>query len=122
MKDQRLTVFRGALEGLIESLNAAVRVDRWSDEEPPPEPLRIAASKLLERLGTAGRLASGTFSGSPADMNTVSLIAAKMKRLDAAYVTYRKSIEVSPGQTANARQAAATLEAAIGEESAHAAL
>ena len=80
MKDQRIKVFRGALEGLIESLDALVRVSRWSEPDPPPDPLRSAASKLMDRLGTAGRLSSGTFVGTPADTNKVEAMITTMRR------------------------------------------
>ena len=115
MKDQRLKVFRGALDGLIESLDAFVRISRWDGAdgaEAPPEPLRTAAAKLLDRLGTAGRLSSGTFLGSPADTNKVNTMFAAMKRLDAAYVGYRKRVETTPAES---REAVATLEAEIAE-------
>jgi hypothetical protein len=115
MKDQRLKVFRGALEGLIESLDALVRVSRWAEAEPPPEPLQAAAAKLLDRLGTAGRLSSGTFVGTAADTTKVNAMFATMKRLDAAYVTYRKRVDSSPAQQ---KDAAATLEAEIAEATA----
>ena len=116
MKDQRLKVFRGALEGLIESLDALVRVSRWSEADPPPDPLRAAASKLLDRLGTAGRLSSGTFVGTPSDANKVEAMFTTMRRLDAAYVVYRKRVDSAPTQ---ASDAAATLEAEIGEATAN---
>jgi len=118
MKDQRLKVFRGALEGLIESLDALVRVSRWTEAEPPPEPLRAAAAKLLDRLGTAGRLSSGTFMGTPADTAKVNAMFATMKKLDAAYVGYRSRASSAPEQAA---EAAATLEAEIAEATAGAA-
>jgi hypothetical protein len=111
MKDQRLKVFRGALEGLIESLDALVRVSRWSEADPPPDPLRTAAAKLLDRLGTAGRLSSGT----PTDTTKVNAMFATMRRLDVAYVSYRKRVESAPEQ---AGEAAATLEAEIAEATA----
>jgi hypothetical protein len=116
MKDQRLKVFRGALEGLIESLDALVRVTRWSEADAPPDPLRTAASKLLDRLGTAGRLSSGTFVGTPSDANKVEAMLTTMRRLDAAYVVYRKRVDSTPAQ---ASDAAATLEAEIGEATAN---
>jgi hypothetical protein len=112
MKDQRLKIFRHAVEGVIESLDALVRVSRWSGADEPPEPLRVAVSKLVERLGTADRLSSGTFRGSPADVNKVGAMCTAMKRLDAAYVTYRKRVESTPDQ---AVAAAAALEAEIAE-------
>jgi hypothetical protein len=113
MRDQRLQVFRGALEGLIESLDALVRVTRWSDTtEAPPAPLRAAAAKVAERLGVADRLASGRFVGSPADTRFVEAICAKMKRLDVAYVAYRKRLEREPDERGDA---AAALETDIAE-------
>ena len=114
MKDLRLKVFREALEGLIESLDAIVRVSRWADPEPPPEPLRIAASKLLDRLGTAGRLCSGTFVGTPTDTAKVNAMIAAMKKLDVAYVTYRKQTESAQPSP----DAIGTLEADIAEATA----
>jgi len=116
MKDQRLKVFRGALEGLIESLDALVRVSRWSEADPPPDPLRAAASKLLDRLGTAGRLSSGAFVGTPSDATKVEAMFRTMRRLDAAYVVYRKRMDQVPTAPSDA---AATLEADIAEATAN---
>jgi hypothetical protein len=118
MKDQRLKVFRSAVEGVIESLDALVRVSRWTEPEPPPEPLRTAVAKLVDRLGTADRLSSGAFLGSPADVNKVTAMCATMKKLDAAYVTYRKRIQSTPEETVDA---AAALETEIIEATAGAA-
>jgi hypothetical protein len=115
MKDQRLQVFRLAVEGLLESLDAFVRVSRWSEPEPPPEPLRTAVSKLVDRLGTADRLASANFLGSATDVNKVTAMCLTMKRLDAAYVAYRQRVESVPDQ---ARNAVAALEIEIGEATA----
>jgi hypothetical protein len=92
MKDQRLQVFRLAVEGLLESLDAFVRVSRWSEPEPPPEPLRTAT-----------------------DVNKVTAMCLTMKRLDAAYVAYRQRVESVPDQ---ARDAVAALEIEIGEATA----
>ena len=106
MKDQRVKVFRAAHDALVESLSALVRVARWSDAvESPPEPLRVAVSKLSERLGTADRLASGTFVGTPTDATRVNAMCATMKRLDVAYVAYRKRLEGKPEQTGDAASA-----------------
>jgi hypothetical protein len=115
MKDQRLKVFQAALDALIESLDALVRVTRWDDSEPLPEPLRAAVSKLNDRLGSADRLASGAFVGSPADASRVSAMCGTMKRLDAAYVAYRKRLESTPDQAAGAT---AALESDIAEATA----
>jgi hypothetical protein len=115
MKDQRLKVFRAALDEVTESLDAFVRVARWVDPESPPEPLRSAVSKLVERLGTADRVASGTFVGSPADMSRVSAMCTTMKRLDGAYVAYRRRLESKSELPVDA---AATLEQDIAEATA----
>jgi hypothetical protein len=113
MRDQRLKVFRAALDGLLESLEALVRVARWSDAtEAPPEPLRAAASKLTERLGVADRLTSSSFVGTPDDTVKVNSMCATMKRLDGAYVAYRKRVESEPGDT---RGATTALESDIAE-------
>ena len=108
MKDQRLKAFRTALDGLTESLEALVRVARWTDVEAPPEPLRSAVAKLTERLSSADRLASGAFVGTPADTSKVNAMCATMKRLDAAYVAYRKRVTVKPNHAADAAQALET--------------
>lgn len=112
MKDQRLKVFRAALDALVESLNAQVRVARWTDVEAPPEPLRKAVSKLTERLGTADRLVSGTFVGTQIDTSKVNGMCATMKRLDGAYVAYRKRLDLKPDLVADA---ASALESDIAE-------
>jgi len=58
---------RGALESLVESLDATVRLARWdSGGNAAPEPLKKSASQLVQRLGAATRLASGKFVGAPA--------------------------------------------------------
>ena len=105
MKDQRLQVFRSAVDSLTESLEALVRVSRWSDTEAPPEALSAAVSKLMERLGVASRLSSTPFRGTPTDTRKVSAMCAAMKRLDAAYVIYRKRITSTPGEVVDAATA-----------------
>ena len=92
MKDERVIFFRKALDGLIESLEATIRVTGWSGDESVPEPLKESASRLVARLGTADRLASDTFSGSATDTARVSAMCAAMRRLDAAYVAYRQKL------------------------------
>jgi hypothetical protein len=108
MRDQRLKVFRATLNALTESLEALVRVTRWTDREAPPEPLRTAVGKLTERLGSADRLASGAFIGSRADTIKVNAICATMKRLDAAYAAYRTRVDAKPDHAADAAQALET--------------
>ena len=112
MKDNRIKVFRAAVEGLLESLDAYVRVERWSDPGAVPEPLHTAATKLVDRLGTADRLASGVFVGTPADSTKVTAMCSAMKRLDAAYISYRHQVDRGHNHEATA---SAALEAEIGE-------
>jgi porphobilinogen deaminase len=112
MKDQRIKVFRGAVDDLLESLEAHLRVSRWSDPGGVPEPLSVAATKLLTRLGVAHRLASGVFVGTPTDSNKVGAMCVAMKRLDVAYVTYRTQVERAPHDSTTA---SVTLEAEIAE-------
>jgi len=102
MKDQRLKTFRSALDALVESLEALIRVARWGDLELPPEPLRTAVAKLAERLAIADRLVSGTFVGTALDKSKVTAMCATMKQLDVAYVLYRKRIDAAPEQIPHA--------------------
>jgi hypothetical protein len=93
-KDPRIVAFRGALESLIESLDATVRIARWeAGGEPVPEPLRHSAEQLQGRLGSANRLAAGRFVGAPAVVATSNAIKEAVRDLDAALVAYRKRIE-----------------------------
>jgi hypothetical protein len=112
MKEHRMQVFRSAIEGLIESLEAVIRLSRWSDTEPKPEPLVLSAGKLLDRLGTADRLSSAKFHGTPAEMNKVAAMCVVLKRLDAAYLAYRQQID-SPTRE-NADDAVVALETEVG--------
>ena len=111
MKDARVTLFRKTLEGLVESLDATVRVNRWTANESVPEPLKESAARLVGRLGTVDRLASNNFTGSANDVARVNAMVVAMRRLDAAYVTYRARV-VRPSE----RDLAATaLDAEIDE-------
>lgn len=93
-KDPRIAAFRGALESLIESLDATVRMVRWEAEgEPIPEVLRQSAGQLLDRLGAANRLAADKFIGAPAVVATSDAIKEAVRGLDAAFTSYRKRAE-----------------------------
>jgi hypothetical protein len=96
MKDSRVAIFRKTLDGLIESLDATVRIERWAGTDSVPEPLRDSAGQLLVRLGAANRLAAGRFSGSRADEMRVKTIADAVRRLDVAYVAYCQSRAHAP--------------------------
>ena len=102
MNAQRLKVFRTAIEGLIESLEAVVRIARWDGDDAPPEPLVASAAKLVERLGVADRLSTAKFHGPAADVNVVTAMCKAMKRLDEAFRAYRQQTELSQDRVAEA--------------------
>ena len=91
MKDRRVVVLRSALEALLESLDAQLRTSTWPGAEAIPEPLQKASALLLDRLGTANRLASGKFTGPSLVMSALDSICTAIRRLDAAFVEYRRS-------------------------------
>jgi hypothetical protein len=95
-KDPRIVTFRGALESLIESMDATVRIARWeAGGEPIPEPLRSSAAQLQDRLGSANRLAAGRFVGATAVVAKSDAIKEAVRDLDAAFVAYRKRADGS---------------------------
>lgn len=96
MKDQRVPFIRRALDGVLESLEATLRVKRWTAAEDIPEPLKKAATRLVERLGTADRLAATAFRGTPQDVGRVEAMVTAIRRLDAAYVAFRQSLDRKP--------------------------
>jgi hypothetical protein len=105
MRDARVALFEKTLEGLVESLDATVRLTRWAGGEGIPEPLKESASQLLMRLGTASRLASSNFAGSVLDQGRVNVMLVAMRRLDAAYVVYRQGIDRTPQERESASAA-----------------
>jgi uncharacterized protein (DUF1800 family) len=109
MRDQRLQVFRKAIETLTESLEAVVRLSRWTGPEAKPEALVSAANKLQERLGAADRLAASHFNGPTADVAKVTAMRAAMKKLDAAYLAYMQQ----SSNAADRKAAADALESEI---------
>ena len=112
-KDPRIVTFRGALESLLESLDATVRIARWrsGDGERIPEPLHRSAALLQDRLGSATRLAAGRFVGAPAMVNTSDAIKEAVQELDAAFVAYRKRLDVAPSDR---EEAAIVLDGVVG--------
>ena len=99
MKDQRVVFLRGVFDGLMESLDATVRISRWTDTtESVPEPLQRAATQLLDRLGTANRLAAGKFAGSAVLIASMTEISGAIHKLDAAFVEFRRTLAGSPTQ------------------------
>jgi hypothetical protein len=111
--DPRIVTFRGALESLLESLDATVRIARWqqSDGGPVPEALQRSAVQLQVRLGSATRLASGKFAGTAAVVEKSDAIKEAVRDLDAAFVTYRKRLD---GAASERDEAALELDAVLG--------
>jgi hypothetical protein len=102
MKDQRIPALRRALDALLESLEATLRVRSWAGSDEIPEPLRNTAGRLVERLGTADRLSGFTPRSSALDAERVKAMSAAVRRLDAAYVTFRQAIERVPASAESA--------------------
>lgn len=105
MKDQRIPALRRALDALLESLEATLRVKSWTGADQVPEPLRNAAGRLVERLGTADKAAAFTPNSSPLDAERVHAMGAAVKRLDAAYVAFHQAMERAPESAAAAMSA-----------------
>lgn len=116
MKDKRILVFRKALEELVESLDATLRLAKWDSVEAVPEPLGDSAARLVARLGVADRLATGVFKGSVADTARVVALTGAMRRLESAYLGYRKKV----GSAMSAPEAAAELGSVIEDVKTHA--
>ena len=92
MNDQRVKAFRTALTSLLESLDATVRVARWSGPEAIPVPLNNTASKLLGHLGSANRFAADRYSGPPPVIACMTAMSTATKLLDGAYVEFRRHL------------------------------
>jgi hypothetical protein len=110
-RDARLTQFRTVLDALIESLDASVRLIRWKEGESKPEALERSAALLLERLGSANRLAAARFVGAPAFVVTSTAIGEAIQALDQAYAEYRRTSGRGPSAL---EEAAVALDAEIG--------
>ncbi len=106
MNDQRVKAFRKALNSLVESLDATIRVARWSGPEAIPVPLDNSASKVLDHLGSANRFAADRYSGSPPVIACMTAMSAATKTLDGAYEEFRRHLE---GQKTELDQAALAL-------------
>ena len=92
MNDQRVRAFRTVLTSLVESLDATVRVARWSGPDAIPAPLQSSASKLLDHLGSATRFAADRYVGSPPVVGCMTAMSTATKALDGAYVEYRRHL------------------------------
>jgi hypothetical protein len=107
MKDQRVAAFRKLLNSLVESLDATARITRWRASESVPEPLKESASKLVERLGSANRLASDRYTGPPPVVACLDAMIGATKRLDAAYAEF---LRVGDEGSAQRQEAALVLD------------
>jgi hypothetical protein len=110
MMDKRVAFQRDVLEGLLESLDAALRVERWPEQEAAPPALQASAANLHERLGVANRLAKDTVTGAPAAKRIMEEICTAIRFLDDAYVKYRRGLS---GSLAEQQEAAGQLESGI---------
>ena len=102
MKDQRIPALRRALDALLESLEATLRVRGWVGSDEIPEPLRNKAGRLVERLGAADRLSAFTPRSSALDAERVQAMSAAIRRLDAAYIAFRQAVERAPASVESA--------------------
>ena len=107
MNDQRVAAFRKALNSLVESLDATVRVARWPAQEPIPAPLQNSAAKLLDHLGCANRFAADRYLGPPPVVVCMTAMSAATNVLDAAYVEYRRHLAASNADDVRAAAAMA---------------
>lgn len=111
--DPGIVMFRGALESLLESLDATVRIARWQAGEggSVPEALQRSAVLLQGRLGSATRLAEGKFAGTAAVAEKSYAIKAAVRDLDTAFVAYRRRLGGAPSERGDA---ALELDAVLG--------
>ena len=109
MKDQRIPILRRALDALLESLEATLRMKEWNGPEEIPEPIRASAERLVERLRSADRLGAISVRGAE-DAKRVEAMTSAIKRLDDAYVSFREAIDRAPSSVV---LALATLRAEI---------
>ena len=108
LKDSRPRSIRRTLDGVLESLDATIQVRRWSAAEPVPDTLRSVAARLLEHLGAAERLMSREFRGTPQDEKRVVSMTRAIKKLDTAFVAFRRSLERAPTEADAASQVLAS--------------
>lgn len=113
MKDARVAAFRSALDSLMLSMDATVRIARWTEPtEMIPPPLQKAASALDERLATATKLADSKVVGAPLVTARINAMSQCIRRLDEAYKAYRAEVDAAPGTEA---EAALSLDATIAD-------
>lgn len=110
MIDKRVTYARTVLDGLCESLDAAVRIARWPENEGVPPALQNSADQLAERLGNANRVVADKFVGAPTVTKIMQEMSNAIRGLDAAYLEYRGAMA---GTAAERQEGASLLEAGL---------
>jgi hypothetical protein len=98
MMDKRVAYRRDVLEGLLDSLEATMRLARWPEAEAVPPALKSSAATLSERLGVANRLTNDQVQGAPTAKKAMEEISKAIRYLDGVYVEYRKSMGGSPAE------------------------
>jgi hypothetical protein len=89
MNDRRVAEIRGALEDLVESMDATTRIARWGNSDPIPDSLRTSAAKLEASLQFAHGLALASYAGTPAVTLRLLGTSAAIRRLIGAYVDFQ---------------------------------
>ncbi len=112
MKDNRVAAFRTALDSLVTSMEAAVRIARWTSADAIPDPLKKAAGLLADRLEIATKLADTKVNAPPPVMARITAMTEAVRKLEAAYAEYRTATDAAPDQSA---EAALGLDQALGE-------
>ncbi len=110
MNDRRVTAIRNALEALVESIDATLRIARWDISDPLPDSLRLAAAQLEANLKVANELARGNVSGTPAIVHRLTVSSAAVQRLTTAYQEF---VNLKGGEAADLATARENLDAAI---------
>jgi hypothetical protein len=110
MNDRRVTAIRSALEALVESIDATMRIARWDISDPVPDSLRLAAAQLEANMKLANELARGNVSGTPAIVHRLSVTSSAVIRLTAAYREFESLKNGQADEVATARE---NLDAAI---------
>ena len=110
MNDRRVTAIRNALEALVESIDASLRIAKWDISDPLPDSLRLAATQLEANLKLATELARGNVSGAPAIVHRLTVTSAAVQRLAAAYKEFES---LKGGEAIELAAARENLDAAI---------
>src|SRR5512145_2122410 len=99
MNDRRVSAHRDALEALMDSVSATLRIERWDDADSVPESLQQRARLLEERLATATKLVATTYTGSPLVVSRLNGLSAAIQRLARACADFRDRMSRDPKQS-----------------------